>query len=453
MGIQECGPDPDASVDGGSSSSGAVVTCDGGADCLTNDVAVFVDGAKGNDSAAGTREQPFRTIGAALAKRGDKSVVNVCEGVYAENVEITTPVALVGGLTCSWQPSTSQPKIAPPSGIGIRITSVSAAVVVKDLEVDGTARGDVPGDSAIAVFASSSKDVSLTNMTLVAGPGTNGKPGDTGSNYMGASATPGGAANGSIAGVGARCTCTDGSMSKGGNGASGTGAGIADGMAAPTAGTSNAGSSSTLSCTDGTVGANGKAPTATEIQDPKGVLTVMGWVAPAGSTAGLAGNPAQGGGGGGAKTQSNSAGGGGACGGCGGGGGAGGAGGGSSFALLSFNTQVKISGSKFSTGAGGMGGRGGDGQIGQAGGGVGVGACNGGAGGNGSGGNGGTGGVGGHSIPIGWVGSEPSVMTTQLLPASFGLGGEGGKAGLGPGNPGNVGATGANGKAVNSLQL
>lgn len=422
---------------------------------MTNELAVFVDGANGDDAATGTRERPFRSIGAALAKRGAKSLVYVCEGVYAEAVEITAPVSLLGGVACNWQPSAAQPRIAPTSGIGLRIVNVSGAVVVKDLEIAGSARKDVPGDSAIAAFVSASTNVTLKNVTLKASEGTPGKSGEApASNYAAPTASSGGAASGASAGIGPTCVCTNGDSSKGGNGANGTGAGFEAGSSTPLVGTLNPGTSNLASCTEGTVGANGEASASDVAGELKGALNAEGWTSAPLAMAGKAGRPGQGGGGGGAKTQTSAAGGGGACGGCGGSGGQGGGGGGSSFALLSFKSSVTLAESKLVTATAGAGGSGHEGETGQDGGGAGPGAgCNGGAGGKGSGGNGGSGGAGGHSVPVGFVGTPPTVGSTQLVPGAFGAGGQPGKGGLGAGKPGVIGDKGPDGTAQNTLEL
>ena len=60
--------------------------------------AVFVDGRDGDDTNAGTRALPLKTIGAgiAAAKAAGKDVY-VSEGTYDESLELETDVGVYGG--------------------------------------------------------------------------------------------------------------------------------------------------------------------------------------------------------------------------------------------------------------------------------------------------------------------------------------------------------------------
>lgn len=454
-------------VDGGTSSSGdagfdvvAPPGCDltkspkDSPECVDGAVGVFV-APNGDDSGAGTKSLPFKTIAKGVEAAAAKGLprVYVCEGTYDTNVELKAPVSIYGGLSCAWSYTGAKPKLAPPKGIALRVTKVSGAVLVEDMEIVGSADAATPGDSAIAVFASESGNVTLRNDAVSAGPGVAGMKGASRSNYTTAAAG-GGNANGAVAGAGATCSCTDGSSSKGGNGAAGNGADVSAGSAMPTVGTANSGFSNLTSCGDGDVGANGAANGAGAEMKLPGAASAAGWTSDAAPVAAPNGNPAQGGGGGGAKTQGGTnAGGGGGCGGCGGAGGESGMNGGSSFAVLSFGSTVSVDGGVIASGAGATGGPGGDGQPGQQGGGVGTGACNGGPGGNGAGGSGGGGGAGGHSAPIAFVGTEPRVTGATLTPGAKGASGGGGQPGAGPGNAGAAGTPGAEGKSQNVLAL
>lgn len=453
------GADTGVTPDGGKPVEGGVVTppeCDLTKDpkdspaCVSDEVGAFVS-PRGKDGARGTKSDPVKSISEAIAQ--GKPRVYVCEGTYEEALKITRSVALYGGLTCEWQSSDARPKVAPAKGVAATIANVDGSVVVQDLEFVGAADVSKPGDSAVAAFVSGSKNVTFRNTNLTALNGVAGAGGGSRSNYSGGPATKGGNANGSTAGAGASCTCVDATSSKGGNGAAGNGADVSDGSSVPASGSPNAGNSNTTTCTDGTAGANGSAGGSGGTETSLGTLSAAGWTPPPKAPNAPNGRPGQGGGGGGAKTNINSGGGGGACGGCGGAGGEGGVSGGSSFALLSFESTVRVEGGHLGTGTGGVGGTGAVGQSGQAGGEQGAGACDGGSGGHGAGGSGGGGGAGGHSVPIAYVGAEPHVEGAELAPGTKGDGGAGGAGGAGSGVTGPQGPQGPSGKAQNVLAL
>jgi hypothetical protein len=450
--------------DGGDSGEGGIIKppdCDltkepkDSPACVDDGVAVFVS-PTGDDATSGRKASPVKSIakGVELAAARGVPRVYVCEGSYDGAVDVKAPVAIFGGMSCAWAVTGARPKLAPSKGVALAVTKVSGAVLVQDLEIVGSADLGKPGDSAIAAFVSESTNVTFRNVTLTAKDGVGGATGAARSNHSGAVASKGANAGGATGGVATTCTCTDGNSSTGGAGASGAGAGIQNGSSVPAVGGANAGSSSATTCTDGQVGADGAAAGTGAAATTAGSLIATGWNNAATGPAAPNGNPGQGGGGGGGKTDVSSAGGGGACGGCGGGGGAVGGNGGSSFALLSFKSGVTFDGGSLTTGAGGRGGDGGAGQSGQSGGALGVGsACNGGPGGHGAGGSGGGGGAGGHSVPVAWVGNEPTLKGAQATPGAKGSGGGGGTPGAGPGNAGGSGATGPDGKAQPSLGL
>lgn len=422
--------------------------------CIDNGVGIFV-APTGNDSSSGSKELPVKTIGKGVQLAASRGLprVYVCEGTYDSAVEIKSAVGIHGGLSCAWQFTGAKPKIAPPTGPAVRVTKVSGAVVIADVEAFGSADANVPGDSAIGAFVSESTDVTFRGTTLSTGNAVAGAKGTARSNYSTA-APAGNPANGAAAGSGPPCTCADGTSSKGGNGAAGNGADVSAGSSMPAVGSANSGFSNLTTCGDGTVGAGGAANAAGAGPTVSGKLSAAGWSSASTVVNAPNGNPAQGGGGGGAKTQSGTnAGGGGGCGGCGGAGGTSGQNGGSSFALVSFNSGVVINGGALIAGAAGNGGDGGEGQAGQAGGALGTGACNGGPGGSGAGGSGGGGGAGGHSVAVAFVGTEPRVTGATLTSGVKGSGGAGGLPGAGPGNAGATGTGGPEGKAQNSLAL
>ncbi len=81
--------------------------------CVLDDAyGVFVASAGGDAGAGSVGERsgraatepltrPYATIGQALANLAGKSRVYVCNGVYGEQVSITTAVSVYGGLSCA----------------------------------------------------------------------------------------------------------------------------------------------------------------------------------------------------------------------------------------------------------------------------------------------------------------------------------------------------------------
>ena len=414
--------------------------------CVVDSFGVFVDGTSGVDTNPGTKEKPYKTIGAAIAGVGAKPRVYICAGSYPENLTVQSATSLYGGFACgSWSYSGANTKVNPSTGVALTLTGVTGSVI-EDLEFDGSANPAVQGDSAIAVFASRST-VRFVRAKLSAGDGITGGTGTTVSNWTGTATMGTAAANG---GQAVMCTCTDATTSTGGKGGA-IGAGGDPGVANPPVGTLNGGGGGNT-CINGVAGANGAAASGGSGATKAGTLSAAGWTNASDATKGKSGNPAQGGGGGGGRTGVTGGGGGG-CGGCGGGAGGPGGNGGSSFALLSFNSSVTTVGGLFVSGQAGSGGPGGPGQDGESGAPGGPGACDGATGGAGAGGSGGGGGAGGVSAPVGFVGTGPTVSGTTLTPGTKGGPGGGGGAGAGSGNGGNAGNPGADGKAGTQVSL
>lgn len=425
--------------------------------CLDDRVGVFVDGANGKDSNAGTKEAPFQTIGKALGSVGALTRVYVCEGIYPEDVAITPPVdgiSIYGGFKCiAWTYTGNQPQVGKGQ-IALKISGTTKAFTIQDM-LFHAADGNAGNATSIgALVANAAGMVTLNRVNLVAGVGAAGSDAAAGSNYSASLAQSdpsiqGHAASGITGGGPQACTglCTDTITSSGGSGGTG-GGGPGDGsIGLPSLGGGQKGTGDpdfggSGVCTNGSpggnataVGADAVSPTAT------GTLTENGWT-PTASAAGKNGAPGQGGGGGGGgynAANTSGGGGGGACGGCGGGGGGGGAAGGGSIALASFNSTVTMTSGQLHAGDAGNGGKGGAGQTGQLGGFGGTQTapgCAGGGGGNGSAGGTGAGGVGGISVDVLYKGTQPNVDGTtqgQMVVGKAGTAGVGGKAGTNDG--------------------
>ena len=454
---------------GGNEGGADVVMVDGGFDapldpcvntpsdpkCLDETTALFVSTKADAASADGSRAHPYKTITAGLkAVSATRKRIYVCEGDYLENVSVQTSVSILGGLTCDWMGKGANPRVAPAKGVALAIVK-STGVVITDVNVEGSADPQADGDSAIAVFVSSSNGVLFRRVTVKAGAGTKGAvgaDGNTSPNYSATNAVAGATTSTSTGAAAPMCgVCTDGTFSSGGKGAA-SGGFPTQGTAMPAVGSDNSGGTVMGNCVPGTAGAAGAAAAAAAMASTApGALSATGWQSGVTAQKGTNGNPAQGGGGGGSNASTG--GGSGGCGGCGGSAGAAGGNGGSSFAVVTFESDVTIEDSALTAAGGGSGGKGGKGQDGQFRGPLGGGACNGGDGGHGAGGGGGGGGAGGHSVAIAHSGKAPVTAGVVLKHVMGGAAGDGGGAGASMGNPGKPGGSGAAGTAADDLPL
>ena len=179
-------------------------------------------GTDGGDAVApstpdGSPTNPYLSITDALAHIGSRSRIYVCDGTYNDQVTITTPVSLYGGLSCTggvwrWDGGTTQ-VTSPTANFALSISGLNtAAIDVQDIAFtapDATA----PGASSIAAIIATST-VTLTRVVLTAGRGAKGADGVTGPrNYPDGTAQAG---ESSTPGV---STCTNGETSSGGSGA------------------------------------------------------------------------------------------------------------------------------------------------------------------------------------------------------------------------------------------
>ncbi len=485
---------------------------EGGTDAADDDA----DAGEGGSDAArdavpeaspgdGSLLRPYATIGQALANLGSKTRIYVCNGLYREQVTVTAPVNIYGGLDCAtgptgrvWSYAGQAAQILSPSpAYALSVVGVaSGAVTVEDMSFQ-TPAASASGASSVAAMVASST-VNLVRVTLIAGWGADGAAGASGlaaPNYVG-SAPVGGAqnytdTNGLVVGVtggeGATNMCTVFGSSAGGDGGLGCASGLGTpGTALPvpllTAGSDGVPRGVAMADggialindpgADGLAGDGGAAPSATLY----GTLSSSGWAAQAGGD-GSPGTPGQGGagstdplyGGCGAPTSSVGGGGGGA-GGCGGAGGKGGQGGGASLALAAVDATVSLQRCVLQSSTGGQGGAGGLGQNGQAGA---VGGdvavpiepahLAGEAGGNGAGGSGGAGGTGGISVGVLSKGGQVTFDMATAQSIALGLSGSGGAPGpaghhatsgaSASGSDGNPGAPGNPGTSTSFLQV
>lgn len=456
--VPDVGPYPDGGGDG--ANNDGAPTCDPSKDpsCVSDSTGLFVNGASGSDSNAGTKESPLKTIGAAVSKASSsKPNLYICAGTYDEPVALTSALNLYGGLSCGDWSYTGTPSVVAPSskGFALKITSLSSAITISDMEFDAQDATD-PGESSIAVFAYQASAMTLKRVKVKAGKGASaGAADDPPTNLFDADAgaLTGNAASGTTGGPAKVCACkSSGTTTGGAGGAAGNpavdgGPGTSDPVAVVQGGRTGAGgagfNSTSGACAPGLSGSDGSASDGGAASVSNGAITSTGWT-PSAGTAGGAGDPGCGGGGGGGGVAGGSGGGG--CGGCGGAGGLGGPGGGSSIAILVNQTALTVMACTLITSDAGKGGKGSTGEGGAGGGAGNVGACGGGLGGNGAGGGGGAGGAGGVSVGVVYSGSAPSIDgATTTTPGQAGAGGDFGLGGLGGTNALSTASTGPNG--------
>jgi hypothetical protein len=453
--VQDAGIDaaPDGPV-----LTGVPEGCDPSADpkdapaCVVNEYGVFVDATAGNDSNAGTRESPVKSIGTALGKLSGKPRVYICDGTYAEHVKLTSAVSLFGGFACgAWTYSGTKAKIAPQDvGYALEVSKVSGATAIADLAF-AAQPGTEAAPSSIAAFVSGSPAVTFRRVTLTADKGASAAAQPKAANGTLMSSTPtastlnGNAGDATNGGAAQSCTCANGGTSKGGNGGN---VGI-DGVpgetaqSSPNPATATGEAGTVVDCAagsgphvNGRPGSDAPNASAAVAITKLGTLSEAGWQPEAGAD-GANGPAGQGGGGGGGSAGG---GGGGACGGCGGDAGKGGAGGGASVALLALDSPVTLAACTLTTadaGAGGAGGAGGDGAGGGIKGARGGAACDGGNGGKGGNGGAGAGGAGGISAGVLYKGAKPTIDATITIGAK-GAKGAGGVPGTNDGLDGDA---------------
>ena len=449
------------------------------ADPVGDECGVFVSSSLWDDSNGGTKEKPFKTLGAALAAASGRPVY-ACAEAFTEAVVVSAPVDLYGGLDCSngWAyvgAATKTTLTALADAIPLVMQAGASGSRVEDFAVIAV-DAVTPGGSSIAVIAQDGAEAELLRCELRAGAGAAGAAGTTptevgpnGEGQNGESGTVGTNSDPActsimaiVGGDGGLLTC-DGIDVSGGPGGAGTKAnaggpgGPGQGQAGtpPLDGAGGKGQDA-MACGQGNAGAEGNVGMAGPGAMGIGDINAAGYMAGTGSPGMSTGTPGQGGGGGGgAKTCdmmnmfAGPSGGGGGSGGCGGAPGMGGGAGGSSIGLLSHQAALTLTSVAIVTALGGAGGPGGNGQPGGGGGQPGAGgasnACTGGQGGSGGRGGSGGGGLGGHSIGIASKGTVPVQNDVTIVQGAHGPGGLGGD--------GDVTVQGADGQECKTLSF
>ena len=431
----------------------AVAACGGAADSTgpgagngdkpaANDL--FVSATTGDAAGAGTQQQPFQTIAAALAASDSGQTIRVAGGMYAERVVLKSHVRIVGGYDpASWQRDT----VHDSTTIGDSVMTV-VGLHVSDVVLDGLHLRNLAGSVYGVVTFDSSAGIEIVGSTIsaprgFAGSGTlgwgttrpdraaAGSPGAKGGGCLGTKA--GGAGGnvtwgGLIGGDGGA-----GQLGSGADGLSGEGSGGNGGTGGGEFGAGKPGASASAVSNTGRAGRGGTSEFGYSVTD--GYSTALG-----NGLYGQSGGDGAGGGGGGggggnlAFGQCGGGGGGGGQGGVGGNLGDPGSGGGPAIGLVVGRaSDVRLVNSMVIAGGGGNGGAGTLGELGGLPGGGGTGGAGvggGGAGGYGGGGieggRGGAGGGGAGGPSVGVLVFPSGVYTPTAVVYEVGPGGAGG---------------------------
>lgn len=360
---------------------------------------IFVDKSAAESSEEGSREEPFRTLSAALAEaEAGQTIVVGRELEYAKvgGFELKEGVSLVGGFAGApaFTPQAAKKptllgRAAPDQAVfGLKAENIAEDTLVANVMVRTEDVVMDPSDappSNYGVWVVDSEGLALSGVHVEAGAaadGEAGEPGDVGGQPAQAPAEP---TLGQLEATegGKNFQCPDANGGNGGRGGFITNTGTLvepnPGDVAPgDLGNQDAGEAGTASGKsggNGSPGAPGQKGTDGVGGEPGGSLFDGLWVAEGRGEDGTNGGPGVGGaGGGGAWTESCGGsgppyyfgpnGGAGGAGGCGGTAGRGGAPGGGSFGLFLVDSTVQTANAVFRGGDGGAGGAGGSGGAG-----------------------------------------------------------------------------------------
>lgn len=457
---------------------------------------VFVDAAKGDDdNVLGDRSHPFKTIQAAIAfaaQKDPKREVYVSKGQYREQVALVDGVSVYGGYDAAtgWSRDIDKNRtsILWDGQEPLAIRTVVAVNIINTTAFDGfyvkTSSAFQSSSSSYGLYIyHSSNGLIISNNTIEAGNGADGKSGSYGA--AGLPGNDGGSGSNAYEYGGASITCWGckdlglGNLKggEGGNSPCGEKGGLggrggesessgqnglpgSQGASGGTGGGKNHNGGTGTKGQDGTAGKHGSGGSATGSLNPGGL-----WVPASGENGTDGTNGAGGGGGGGGGGDNNSwpfsccedcggSGGGGGGGGCGGKAGSGGSGGGSSFGVFIVEASPTLTGNLVMSQSGGNGGNGGYGGVGGIGGNSGKGGGggnsedqgaaggDGGRGGNGGAGGSGGGGAGGSTFPVYVLGASSNPQCTNNTYQVNGFAGSGGLGGAGGANKGANGLSG-----------
>ena len=150
--------------------------------CAINDPDGIYVAPTGDDTYSGEKGAPLETITEAISQgRGTGKTIYVCNGAFDEHLEISDDGLVIrGGFEC---PSTSTPGWLYQAGLRARVRPSTPGYALRVSSIDGLVMSDVhlasrnatqPGESSVAVFVTSSENVSFERLRIFAGNGMNG---------------------------------------------------------------------------------------------------------------------------------------------------------------------------------------------------------------------------------------------------------------------------------------
>ena len=187
--------------------------------CLVDAFGAYVS-PTGDDANPGTKARPFKTIAKALGTTQARVVV--CEGSYAESVEIVRDVSILSGIDCAFSKAGAKAKITGVKAeFAVSIAKPASAVQLRDVEIEAI-DGTSASVNSIALLVSEVASVKLVGVSATAKKGFDEPKGDDGTG--GLVGEVGKDAVGSLQGGPTSKTCNGTATIGGGGGGGGDGA-------------------------------------------------------------------------------------------------------------------------------------------------------------------------------------------------------------------------------------
>ncbi|MBA3459618.1 MAG: hypothetical protein H0T46_06640, partial [Deltaproteobacteria bacterium] len=138
----------------------------------------------GNDTAAGTKTAPMKSINAAITKASTAVpplAVFVHSGVYPESFTMKSGVSVYGGFDDAWTQNPSvTTEIASPTSPAVTIDNIMVPTLLVKMTIK-TPDAISPGASSVAITITGSKMVELRDLQVLPGIGAAGTDGIDGS--------------------------------------------------------------------------------------------------------------------------------------------------------------------------------------------------------------------------------------------------------------------------------
>lgn len=143
---------------------------------------IFVSASRGDDAAAGTEDQPVKTLSKAIALAGERQLrVLACAETYPEVLVLRDGVSIYADLDCNAKPwarkEGARSTLQAPSSPALVAKNIAKATRVEALDVLAPSASDAPDASSIAVLLVDSKNLTLAKATITAGDALGGTDG------------------------------------------------------------------------------------------------------------------------------------------------------------------------------------------------------------------------------------------------------------------------------------